>query len=214
MEIIKIDLSTDLPSSEIIQKTITVVQRNGAVVYPTDTVYGLGVNALREPAVERLFKIKKRPATKPVPVIVRDLAMAKELAFVDRRTEKVLAAIWPGPVTVILKKREIVPDFLTAGKKTIGLRIADCRLARTLMAELEEPLTATSANFSGQPPLSSAAEVVKIFDKAYPRPDLILDAGQLPNNQPSTILDLTGQQPKISRVGPASKKDLLKLLKI
>lgn len=214
MEIIKIDLSTDLSSSEIVQKTITVIQRNGAVVYPTDTVYGLGVNALREPAVERLFRMKKRPATKPVPVIVRDIAMAKELAFVDRRTERVLAAIWPGPVTVILKKRETVPDFLTAGKKTIGLRIADCRLTRTLMANLGEPLTATSANFSDQPALSSASQVAEIFDKAYPRPDLILDAGRLPNNQPSSILDLTGQQPKILRVGPASKTDLLKLLKI
>ncbi len=213
MEIIKINLSADWRNPKIISKVITVIQRNGSVVYPTDTVYGLGVNALRVHCLERLFKLKQRPETKPVPVMVRDIAMAKELAFVDRKIEKVLAAVWPGPVTVILEKRDIVPDFLTAGKKTIGLRIADCRLTRTLMANLEEPITATSANFSGQPPLSSAAEVVKIFDKAYPRPDLILDAGQLPARSPATLLDLTSSQPKVLRVGPTNKKDLLKLLK-
>jgi len=213
MEIIKVNLSTDWSDSEIINKALTVLQRNGAIVYPTDTVYGLGVNALRESAVERLFRMKKRPLTKPVPVIIHNLAMAKKLALVDRRTERVLAAIWPGPVTVILKKRETIPGFLTAGKETIGLRIADCQLTKALAAKLEGPITATSANFSGQPPLSSASQVAEIFDKAYPRPDLILDAGQLPNNQPSSILDLTGQQPKILRVGPASKENLLKLLK-
>jgi len=213
MEIIKVNLSTDWKNQEIIQKAVTVIQRNGTLVYPTDTVYGLGVNALRIHCLERLFKIKKRPETKPVPVMVCDIEMAKKLAFVDRKTEKVLEAVWPGPVTVVLKKREVVPDILTAGQKTIGLRIADCRLTQVLMANLEEPITATSANFSGSPPLNSAAKIIEIFTKSYPRPDLILEAGQLPASQPSTVLDLTGQQPKILRVGPASKKELLKFLK-
>ena len=212
MEIIKINLSTDWNNPKIIHKAITVIQRNGSIVYPTDTVYGLGVNALRAHCLERLFKIKKRPETKPVPVMIGDIAMAKKLAFVDRKTEKVLEAVWPGPVTVVLKKREIVPDILTAGKMTIGLRIPDCRLIQILLANLEEPITATSANFSGSPPLISVAEIIEIFAKAYPRPDLILDAGDLPNSPPSTVLDLTGSQPKILRVGPTSKKDLLKFL--
>ncbi len=213
MEIIRVNLLTDWNNPAIIQKAMTVIQRNGSLVYPTDTVYGLGVNALQAHCLERLFKIKKRPETKPVPVMVRDIAMAKELAFVDKKTEKVLRAVWPGPVTVILKKREVVPDILTAGQRTIGLRIADCRLTQSLMANLDIPITATSANFSGQSPLNSSAEIIKIFTKAYPRPDLILEAGQLPVSQPSTVLDLTGQQPKILRVGPASKRELLKFLK-
>jgi L-threonylcarbamoyladenylate synthase len=212
MEIIKVNLSTDWKNPEIIGKAMRVIQRNGSLVYPTDTVYGLGVNALRAHCLERLFKIKKRPETKPVPVIIRDIEMAKKLAFVDKRIEKVLEAVWPGPITVILEKRQIVPDILTAGKRTIGLRIADCKFTRILMANLEEPITATSANFSGEPPLNSAKEIIEIFDKAYPRPDLILDAGQLPDSLPSTVLDLTGQRPKILRVGPASKKELLKFL--
>ena len=212
MEIIKINLSTDWNNPKIIHKAITVIQRNGSIVYPTDTVSGLGLMSFRSILLARLFNKKKRPETKPVPVMIGDIAMAKKLAFVDRKTEKVLEAVWPGPVTVVLKKREIVPDILTAGKMTIGLRIPDCRLIQILLANLEEPITATSANFSGSPPLISAVEIIEIFAKAYPRPDLILDAGDLPNSPPSTVLDLTGSQPKILRVGPTSKKDLLKFL--
>jgi len=214
METIKVNLSTDWNNPVIIQKAMTVIQKNGSLVYPTDTVYGLGVNALRIHCIERLFKIKKRPETKPVPMMVRDIEMAKKLAFIDKKTEKVLEAVWPGQITVILKKRDVVPDILTAGQRTVGLRIADCRMTQILMANLEEPITATSANFSGEPALNSAVEIIEIFAKAYPRPDLILDAGQLPDSPPSTVLDLTGPQPKILRVGPVSKNELLKFLKI
>jgi len=213
MEIIKVNLSTDWKNQEIIQKAVTTIKRNGSLVYPTDTVYALGVDALKIHCMERLFKLKKRPETKPVPVMVWDIEMAKKLAFVSKKTEKILEAVWPGPVTVVLEKRGIAPDILTAGKRTIGLRIPDCRFVQTLMAHLGEPITATSANFSGSPPLSSAREIIEIFSQSYPRPDLILDAGQLPASKPSTVLDLTGQGPKILRVGPTSKKDLLKFLK-
>jgi L-threonylcarbamoyladenylate synthase len=189
MEIIKFNLSgkwNDL-DNKIIQIAAGVIQRGGSIVYPTDTVYGLGVSALREYSIDRLFKIKKRPETKPIPVMIRDIKMAKELAY--------------------------VPDVLTANKKTIGLRIPDCLFTRALMEKLAEPITATSANFSGQEPLSLSREIIKIFKKAYPRPDLILDAGDLVNRQPSTVLDLTGSQPKILRVGPATKKELMDIFK-
>ncbi|PIV10155.1 MAG: threonylcarbamoyl-AMP synthase [Candidatus Portnoybacteria bacterium CG03_land_8_20_14_0_80_41_10] len=213
MEIIKIDLSIDWPDPFIIKKAAGVIQAKGSLVYPTDTVYGLGVDGLSVPAIERLFKIKKRPASKPVPVIVRDMAMAKRLALIDRQTERILEAVWPGPVTVILRKKEIVPDILTAGQSTIGLRIPDCKLVRAIMNNLEGPMTATSANFSGQPSLTSSNRVIETFNRAYPRPDLILAARHLPASPPSTVLDLTGPQPKILRVGPTNKNDLLKLLR-
>jgi len=212
MEIIKFNLSGEL-DSRIIEITAGVIQRNGSIVYPTDTVYGLGVNALDKYNIERLFKIKKRPETKPVPVMIRDIAMAKTLSFINREKEKILEEIWPGPVTVILEKRDIVPDILTAGKKTIGLRIPDCLFTQALMDHLEKPITATSANLSGEPPLSFSREIIKIFAKAYPRPDLILDVGDLSESPPSTVLDLTSLKPKITRVGPVSKKELDKLFR-
>jgi L-threonylcarbamoyladenylate synthase len=211
MKIIKINSQN--PEIEIVQQAADIVRRGAAIIYPTDTVYGLGVNALRINSIERLFKIKKRPESKPVPVMVKDIEMAKKLAFVDRKKEKILEAVWPGPVTVVLEKKQIVPDVLTAGQKTIGLRIPDCLFTQVLMENLEGPITVTSANFSGEPPLNSSMEVIKIFNKAYPRPGLILDAGELPPSLPSTVLDLTSSQPKITRVGPISKKDLMKMFR-
>ncbi len=215
MKIIKFNLAGDWQDldNNIIEIAAGVIQRGGSIVYPTDTVYGLGVNALREYSIKRLFKIKKRPETKPVPIIIRDIEMAKKLAFINKKQEKILESVWPGQVTVILEKRQIIPDILTAGKRTVGLRIADCEFIRLLMENLEEPITATSANLSGEPSLISSADVIKVFNKAHSRPDLILDAGDLPESPASTVLDLTSQNPKITRVGPISKKDLMEILK-
>jgi L-threonylcarbamoyladenylate synthase len=215
MEIIKFNLSGDWRDldNRIIEAAAGVIKRGGSIVYPTDTVYGLGVNALKPYSIERLFKIKKRPETKPAPVMVQDIEMVKQLAYLDRKIERILKEVWPGQVTVVLEKKPIVPDILTANRKTIGLRIPDHPFTQALMENLAEPITATSANFSGEPPLSSSMEVIKIFEKAYPRPDLILDAGELPSSPPSTVLDLTGSQPKILRIGPVSKKDLMEMFK-
>jgi len=107
MKIIKFNLDgnwSDLDNN-IIEIAAGVIERGGSIIYPTDTVYGLGVNALREYSIERLFKIKKRPETKPVPIIVRDIEMAKRLAFIDKKQEKILESVWPGQVTVVLEKK-------------------------------------------------------------------------------------------------------------
>ena len=215
MKIIKFNLARNWQDLDynIIEIAAGVIQRGGSIVYPTDTVYGLGVNALREDSIEHLFKIKKRPETKPVPIIVRDIEMAKRLAYINKKQEKILESVWPGQVTAILEKRGIVSDILTAGKRTVGLRIADCEFTKLLMESLEEPITATSANFSGEPSLIRSVDVIKIFNKAHPHPDLFLDAGDLPESPASTVLDLTSQSPKITRVGPISKKDLMEMLK-
>jgi len=214
MEIISLKTAEDWDNiGKIIEVCVGVIKRGGCFVYPTDTVYGLGVDALRQDSVARLFKIKKRPETKPVPIIIRDIEMAKKMAFVDRRIERVLAAVWPGSVTVVLEKKGIVPRILTAGKNTIGLRIPKSRFTQLLMKQLDWPLTATSANFSGEPPLAYSMEIKKTFGEVYPRPDLFLDAGDLPNRSPSTVLDLTGKQPKILRVGPVNKEQLMEMFK-
>ena len=215
MEIIRFNLKGDWSDLDhrIIEQAIKVIKRGGSIVFPTDTVYGLGVSALNPYSIERLFKIKKRPEGKPIPIIVKNIRMAKELAYIDKRIEKALLEVWPGQVTVILEKRSIVPDILTAGQKTVGLRIPNNYFTQYLMEYLNEPITATSANLSNQTPLISSMEVIKIFEKTYPSPDLILDAGELSPSPPSTILDLTSSQPKITRIGPISKKDLMEMIK-
>lgn len=215
MEIIKFNLTGDWSDLDniIIQKAIDIIKRGDSIVYPTDTVYGLGVDALNIKAVERLFRIKKRPETKPVPIMVHNIEMAKKLAYINPDKEKILKSIWPGPITAVLEKRDIVPNILTGNKKTVGLRIPNHAFTKLLMESSDNPITCTSANFSGESPLSSSFEVIKTFEKAYPRPSLILDAGDLPEGTPSTVLDLTRPQPKITRLGPISKKDLMKMFK-
>ena len=215
MEIIKFNLSGDWKDidASVIEKALQAIKRNGCIVYPTDTVYSLGIKALNSNAVKRLFKMKKRPGTKPVPIMVKDIEMAKKLAYINPEREKILKTVWPGPVTVVLEKREVIPGILTGGRKTVGLRIPNHPFTQYLMENLEEPITCTSANFSGSLPIRSSLEVARTFEKAYPRPDLILDAGDLPESMPSSVLDLTSPQPKITRIGPITKKELMNLFK-
>jgi len=113
MEIIKFNLKGDWSDldSRIIEQAVRTIKRGGSIVFPTDTVYGLGVNALKPYSIERLFKIKKRPEGKPVPIIVKNIEMAKQLAYVDRKIEKVLTEVWPGQVTVVLEKDQLFQMF-------------------------------------------------------------------------------------------------------
>lgn len=189
--------------SQDINEAIGVMRRGGTVVYPTDTVFGLGANALDNEAVKRVYQIKNRPLDKQVPVIIPSIAIAKKLAYINTKTEKILKAIWPGVVTVILFKKS---------NGTIGLRIPDHPVPIQLAKEF--PIIGTSANVSGQPTCQTIFEVQQQFASRYPKPDLILELEYKVQNKPSTILDLTTNKPKILRVGPVSKTQLLEMLKI
>jgi L-threonylcarbamoyladenylate synthase len=188
--------------------------KGGTVIFPTDTVYGLGCDATNETAVKKVFKIKGRDEKKPLAIIVRDLEMLKKVAFVDRKLEKALSAILPGAVTLILWRRHKLPDILSANKETIGLRIPDYKLTYLLSENMGRPYVATSANISGEQATTKIDKVLKYFEKNYLKPDLILDAGELKFCEPSTVLDLTSEKPKIVRVGPVDKKKLLEILSI
>ncbi len=182
MKIIRINPKN--PEKEIIAKVAGALKKGKVVVYPTDTVYGLGANALDEKAVEKVFEIKKRNFKKPISIIVRDIEMARKVASFGKDVENILEKILPGPVTIILYKKKILPDILTGGSKKIGLRIPECKFTKALMKKLDFPITATSANISGKS--------IK--------------------GRPSTVIDLTGPKPKILRVGAVTKKELSKIL--
>lgn len=210
MKVIKLDLKKDF--TEALLAVLDVLKRGGVVVYPTDTVYGLGANACDPRAVEQIFKIKNRPLTKPVPIIARNLKWVRELAFVPPKLESVLAKIWPGPTTVILPKRNIIPSLVTAGLPNVGIRIPNSLLADRIMAKFGYPLTATSANISGEETANNPKLIIESFAGKLWKPDLILDAGPLPKSLPSTILDLSTIEPKILRVGPTKPRQLLEIL--
>lgn len=210
MRIIQIDLGQNYP--EAIREAIRVLAYGGTIVYPTDTLYGLGANALNEIAVRKIFAIKQRPETKPLPVLARNMMWVNELARISPHNEIVLGKIWPGGVTAVLPRREIVPDVVTCGHNNIALRIANHSLVDRLLGVFGYPITATSANISGGEPKLKACEIAEIFSKCTYKPDLILDAGTLPPSSPSTIIDLTTDKPKILRIGAAKPEQLLQLL--
>lgn len=210
MKIISVDLNQDF--NEAVLTALAVLKSGGVIIYPTDTIYGLGANACDPRAIELVFKIKSRSLAKPLPIIVRSLLWAKELAFIHPKLEKVLTQIWPGPTTVILPKKQILPQIVTANQSTVGIRVPNHIFTEKLLAKFGYPLTATSANLSGEEGTGDINRIINEFKNRLWKPDLIIDAGTLPESQPSTILDLSTLQPKILRVGPTKPEFLMKLL--
>lgn len=214
MRILKVNPENLRDSEDAIIEAAKVMLAGGTIVFPTDTVYGLGCDATNEEAVKKIFKIKGRSEAKPLAVIVRDIEMAKKVATVERKIERAMGTIWPGAVTVILWRKYKLPEILTAREQTIGLRIPDYKLTHLLSENMGRPYVATSANISGQQATIKISEVIKYFEKNIYKPDLILDAGDLKCCEPSTVLDLSSEKPKIVRIGPVNKDKLLEILSI
>ena len=182
------------------------VKEGEIIVAPTDTVYGLLADATNKEAVERVFQIKKRRKNKAISVLVKDLKMAKQLAVIDKKTEQILKKIWPGQITIVLKKKKGVKVF-GAKKRTIALRIPNHRFIRKILEETDRPLVSTSANISGKPASVKIKNILTQFKNKKYLPDLIIDAGNLEKGLPSTIIDLTKKNPTILRRG----KEVLKI---
>jgi L-threonylcarbamoyladenylate synthase len=190
---------------EVIETAIQLIKKGKVIICPTDTVYGLICDTTNKKAVEKLFRIKKRPRGKPIPIFVKDIKMAKTLAYIDKNQEKFLKLSWPGKVTAVLKRRKTKTKLYGVDKKTIGLRIPKYKFINQLLTIINSPLTGTSANISNLSPSTKIKEVLKQFtlrrgsgQEKY-QPDLIIDTGDLPKSKPSTVLDLTVFPPKILR---------------
>jgi len=204
----------------VMPEIISTLKKGGIIIYPTDTVYGIGANALNENAVEQVFKIKERSLGKPLPIIVKNMTWVKELVFVHPKLEPSLDQIWslgntrdkPGPVTVILPKKDVVPWIITSKKPNVAIRIPKFKFTDILLGRYGYPLIATSANISGLEPTGDIHRVIDMFKDRIWKPDLIIDAGNLPKSQPSTILDLTTIKPRVIRTGSVNPKILMGIL--
>lgn len=178
----------------IIEEAIEVLANGGVVLYPTDTVYGLGANIFDIRAVRNVFDIKQRSLLKPLSILVSDVKAIDLVAKVSIEQKKVINSHLPGPYTFILKKRKIVPRVVTSGSNYVGVRVPDneiaCRLARLF------PITTTSANLSDEDVLSCPNEILDQLDCEV---DLVIDVGELNSNHASKIVDLSGRNPKIIR---------------
>jgi L-threonylcarbamoyladenylate synthase len=162
----------------------------GVIVYPTETVYGLGASAQAEEAISRVFRIKKRPFSMPISLAVSSFQMLERVAEIDDDDRDILERILPGPVSVLMRKKSIVPDALTAGSPMVGIRFPDHELAREII-DFCGPITSTSANVTGSPPPASADEVAPEITDAV---DLVVDGGRCRYAQPSTLLDLAARR--------------------
>jgi L-threonylcarbamoyladenylate synthase len=187
-----------------------VLTSGGVLALPTETFYALAVNPLDEAALARLFALKERPASKPVLVLVGDPAMLPQVAGeVPAAGARLLARFWPGPLTLILPARPGLPELLTGGAGTIGVRVPRQAVTCRLLTSLGFPVTGTSANRSGAAPLVEAAAVAREFGD---RVDLILDAGPCPGGLPSTIVDVTPIPPRLVRAGAVPLAELRTVL--
>ena len=184
------------PDRNKIEKLIEILKNGGVILYPTDTVYGIGANIFDENAVKRVYSIKKRNYAKPLSVCVSNVDEIDKIAYLNSDLRKFINKIFPGPFTVILEKKENVPDIITAGSKKIGVRIPDSALCIELSKEF--PITTTSANLSGEEILESVENILRELGDVF---DAVIDAGSVKNALPSTVVDLTGSKPKILRKG-------------
>lgn len=194
-------------------EAVKVIRAGGVLVYPTDTVYGIGGNALDTQVIERVFEIKRRPQEKAMIILVRDIATARRYGYIDLWTESVLSRLWPGPVSVILHRKDALPEAAAGGKNTIALRVPDSPFLQDILKQVDCPLIATSANLSGS---GTAPKILGQFLQALrmqeKRPDLVIDAGPI-GSRPSTLLDLTNKKnPMILRRGALSDEELASLL--
>lgn len=211
MKVIQIDLTKDY--SDAIREAVEVLKMGGSVVYPTDTVYGLGCNALDDIAVRHIFDIKSRNS-KPLPILARDMRWVEELVYLNDQQRKLAAKFWPGKFTLVLPKKDIVPPIVTTGLPNVGVRIADFEFTDKLLGAFGYPLVATSANISGEAATGDINEVIRALGSQPRRPDLVIDAGVLPKSNSSVVIDCSTDKPKVLRVGPSKPEDLLKLLEI
>jgi L-threonylcarbamoyladenylate synthase len=206
--VLKVD--SEEPDVEKIHVAADFIKRGGLVAFPTETVYGLGANALNAEAVLALFEAKKRPLDNPPIVHVCDVKDVCRLAeTVPSQAEALMERFWPGPLTLIFKRSDVVPDVTVAGLDTIAVRMPRHNVALALIRESDCPIAAPSANLAGRPSPTSAEHVL---DDLGGRIDAVLDAGPTVVGVESTVLDLTVDPPQVLRPGGTTFEVLREVL--
>ena len=185
-------------------KAISALKNGEVIVYPTDTLYGLGADIYNEAAVKKVFEIKNRPFNDPLSVAVSNIAEIEEIAYIDDKTKILVDRFLPGKLTLLLKKKDIISDLITAGSDKVAIRIPDNKIALELLSEFG-PLTATSANIHG---LKTPGIINDISMQFKDNIAVYLDNGKL-EDQASTIVDMTSKKVRIIRQGTISENEIL-----
>jgi L-threonylcarbamoyladenylate synthase len=195
------------PQTEAIEQAASIIRAGGLVAFPTETVYGLGADAMNERAIRGIFEAKGRPADNPLIVHVCDRAMLDLVATdVSAKAEALIAAFWPGPLTLVLKRKPQVAESVSAGLLTVAVRMPRSPIALELIRGARTPIAAPSANLSGRPSATVAAHVARDLEG---RIDMILDGGATNIGVESTVLDMTSEPPVILRPGWVTREQLM-----
>ena len=195
------------PNPDTIQEAAEIIRKGGVVAFPTRCLYGLGAAAFNPKAVSRIFKIKQRPAQKPILILIDDPNRLRSLVtHISAAAKAISERFWPGRVTLVFDASAEVPDTLTAGTGKIGIRLAGHPVAAALARATQGPLTGTSANVSGCP---GCHQIEGLQPAVTQQLDLILDAGPLRGGNGSTVVDVTGKIPRVLREGAVSEKEIL-----
>lgn len=198
------------PRAEVISAAVAALKRGDVIAFPTETLYGLGADALNSAAVERVFQLKGRDSTNPIPVLVADRAMLFSVVVsIPPLAEKLISRFWPGPLTIILPARIDIPRPLVNGSGGIGVRVSSQQIAAKLIKTLGRPLTATSANPSGRPPARTAQEAKEYFSDQI---NIFVDGGQLASRTGSTVVEILGSALRIIRAGDIDRSQLQDVL--
>jgi len=197
---------------EVVREASQVLSRGGIVLYPTDTIYGLGCDALSDTAVKKIYLLKGRLEEKNISCVVSDRAHIEKLGVITRNIEILAKHFLPGALTLVLQKHDHITSGIAHGRDTVGVRIPDHPFSLSLARTFGKPITATSANISGMPTENTVEKILAQFGEKAEFIDFVIDAGTLPSSLPSTVVDCTVSPPRILREGALSSQDIFAVL--
>ena len=200
-----VEVDPDHPQPRAVERAVSVLASGGLVAFPTDTYYGIGCDLFDKRAIERIYVLKRLPRSHELSFVCQDLAEVSRYAIVDNVAYRVLRRKVPGPFTFVLPATRLVPDLALRRQKTVGVRIPDSPVALEIVRRLGHPLVSTSAATPEGEVLIDARDIKERLGHGL---ELILDGGYRPN-EPSTVIDLSGPEPTVLRVGKGDVSDLV-----
>ena len=207
-ELVRITVDSDRSLTTAPAAAVDVLRAGGVVAFPTDTLYGLAVDPRRADAVRRLFALKGRDATVAIPLIAASLEQAMRAASFTEQEKRVAEAFWPGPLSIVAPANSCISPEALGGRGTVAIRVPGHEIARQVARAFDFPVSATSANRSGEP----AADSADVVAAALPDVDLLVDGGRAPGGAPSTIISFDNTRPILLREGAVPWERVIKLL--
>jgi len=194
-----------------IDNVCLMLEQGQIVVFPTETVYGIACNAWNMQAVKKIYKIKKRNYENPLLLHIGKVSdVYQYINRLEETTKKLISNFWPGPLSLVIEKSELIPDYVTSGLKKVGIRCTSHKITQDILKKCKFPVVATSANISGY---ENCYNIEQISKQLGINVDLYIDDGPLVNNLPSTVVEIENNEAKILREGKIKEEDIIKVVK-